>query len=379
MQSRSARWYSGERGGVECGVFDFVRSVNRAPNPPQMLCDIVSDVISRTFRQFLLCFNLSWATKPLVSAQPLCCSSKMNSGFHNWSDIRVFLAVLRAGSTLAASKQLGMAQPTVARRIDALEHALKLPLFERDTRGFRPTQDAQRLTALAEAIEVAIGAFASEAENSLRANSRPIRITAPRTNFSTSFAAILSEFSAKHPGTHFEFISTNELIDLSAGEADVAIRIAKTIDDERLICRKLTEVTGSIYASEDYADRNGLPGSVSEFDGHTFVVYDSYASSLGVNEWLMDRIDSSQIVTRCSDAESMIAAIKVGIGIGIVATSMAKDDGTLVRCIAPPEGTSANSWLLISPDAYRRPEVKAFSAFFAPRYQAIFKNVNVAN
>lgn len=297
----------------------------------------------------------------------------MQSLFHNWSDIKIFLAVLRAGSTLAASKKLDMAQPTVARRIEALEHALKLTLFDRDTRGFRPTQEALRLSATAEAVEASVDAFAAEAENSLRANSRPIRITAPRVNFSTNFAAILSEFRNIHPGTHFEFISTYDVLDLGAGEADIAIRIAKKIDDERLICRKLNEVTASLYASPDYAKRNGLPASETEFDGHSFVVYDRYWSSVGVNEWLIDRIDASQIVSRCSDVEAMIAAIKIGAGIGIVATSMANDDGTLLRCIPPPEGTSSTSWLLINPDAYRRPEVKAFSAFFAPRYQAIFK------
>ena len=54
----------------------------------------------------------------LVSAPALCCSTKMKGVFQNLSDVRVFLAVLRAGSTLAASKTLGMAQPTVARRIE---------------------------------------------------------------------------------------------------------------------------------------------------------------------------------------------------------------------------------------------------------------------
>jgi len=114
----------------------------------------------------------------------------MKNVFHNWSDIRIFLAVLRTGSTLAASKKLGMSQPTVARRIEALEHALKLTLFDRDTRGFRPTKDSERLSSLAASIEAAVEAFALEAEKSRRTKLRPIRITAPRVNFSANFAAI---------------------------------------------------------------------------------------------------------------------------------------------------------------------------------------------
>ena len=83
----------------------------------------------------------------------------MQSDFRDWSDVRVFLAVVRAGSTLAASKGLGMAQPTVARRIEALEHALGLVLFERDTRGFQPTAEAQALIEAAHSVEAATTDF----------------------------------------------------------------------------------------------------------------------------------------------------------------------------------------------------------------------------
>jgi DNA-binding transcriptional LysR family regulator len=261
----------------------------------------------------------------------------------------------------------------VARRIDALEHGLRLTLFKRDTRGFSPTAEAVHLTAAAERIEAAAAAFAHEADNQPKGHLLPIRITMPRTNFSDNFSAIISDFRSDHPDVQFEFISTYDVLDLGGGAADIAIRISKTVDDPRLICRKLTTVTASLYASQSYADRHGLPRSEAELLGHRFVVYDRFSSSLGVNDWLLDRIDPAQIVSHCSDAEAMIAAVKSGIGIGIINTSMAQDIGTLLRCFPPPEGTSASSWLLINPDAYCRPEVKAFSAFFAPRFQAIFK------
>ena len=85
----------------------------------------------------------------------------MKSEFRNWSDIRVFLAVVREGSTLAASHKLGMAQLTVARRIEALEHATGLTLFERDNRGFKPTKNGRELVKLA----VSLGATESLAEH----------------------------------------------------------------------------------------------------------------------------------------------------------------------------------------------------------------------
>ena len=38
----------------------------------------------------------------------------------NWDDVRVFLAVARAGQILAASRRLGLNHATVGRRLDAL-------------------------------------------------------------------------------------------------------------------------------------------------------------------------------------------------------------------------------------------------------------------
>lgn len=290
----------------------------------------------------------------------------------DWSDIRVFLAVFREGSTLAASRKLSISQPTVARRIDALEHGLGLTLFERDTRGFRPTQAAKELLAKAERMEASAAELEEAALKARKAGSRPIRITAPRRNFSPTFSAIVSEFCLEHPGVRFELISSYEILDLVAGEADIAIRIAKRVTDDRLICTKLTDVKATLYASRGYAERRGLPASPEEFAGHSFVIYDPPPKTMTLNGWLLDRISPDQIVARCGDVESVTASIEAGLGIGPCTVAFATDYPSLVRCFDPPEGTDVHSWLAISPEAYKRPEVRAFAAFLAPRFRKAY-------
>ena len=56
---------------------------------------------------------------------------------YDWGDLKVFIAVARAGSTLAAARELGVNQTTVARRIAALEEALAVRLFDRHQDGYR--------------------------------------------------------------------------------------------------------------------------------------------------------------------------------------------------------------------------------------------------
>ena len=42
----------------------------------------------------------------------------------NWDDVRIFLAVARAGQILGAAKRLGLNHATVSRRVAALEEGL---------------------------------------------------------------------------------------------------------------------------------------------------------------------------------------------------------------------------------------------------------------
>ena len=294
----------------------------------------------------------------------------MKNAFRNWTHLRVCLAVVRDGSTLAASRKLGVAQPTVARRIEALENEIGLTLFDRDTRGFKPTKEARSLYPLAEAVEEAIENFTSKTHE--LSKRRPIRITAPGS-FSDRVTDIFSEFIALNPGVSFEFISGFKVLDLSAGEADIALRVAKSEPDETLVCRKISTAKWALFGSQGYADRHGLPSSPQDFQGHKFVTFQHDDVPDYLHDWLLRHASPDQIVLSVSEMGLMMASIRAGQGLGLVNLRLADSDRSLIRCFGDIEELSRSNMMLIAPDAYRRPEVKAFTKFFAPRYAAIFK------
>ncbi len=295
----------------------------------------------------------------------------MKSDFRNWSDVRVFLAVMRQGSTLAASKALAMSQPTVARRIEALEHECGLILFERDTRGFRPTEGAKDLMPLAEAIETAAAGFAEKTRD-LTAP-RPIRITAFSANFSPRASQIFNEFSALHPDIRFEFLPGTNVLDLSKGEADVALRIVSTPPAPDLVCRKISTAQFALYGSQAYADRHGLPDGPDKLDGHRFVTFLRDGASARLHDWIAARVAPDQIISTVQEPELLIATIKSGQALGIDNVRKNLSDPEMILCFDPPEELNADQLLLVPPAAYRRAEVKAFIKFFAPRYAAIYR------
>lgn len=307
----------------------------------------------------------------LVSSATLCCSTEMQNDFRNWSDVRVFLSVVREGSTLAASRKLGLAQPTVARRIEALEQALQLQLFERDTRGFKPTANGKQLFELAEGVEAAMVRFSDKAGD--LSVGKPIRITAYSGNFSPRMIDIVNEFSSKNPNVAFEFLPSVKALDLMAGEADIALRLARSEPDQNLICRKISDARWALFAGQEYAEKSGLPASRTDLAGHRFVTFQRGDVPNVFHEWLLENVSPEQIVATFSELDLMHAAIRSGQGLGISNVKLVEGDETLIQCFGEIEELSVPQLMLVSPDSYRRPEVKAFIKFFAPRYAAIFK------
>lgn len=298
----------------------------------------------------------------------------MKSAFRNWSDIRVFLAVMRNGSTLAASRDLGMAQPTVARRIDALEHETGLILFDRDTRGFRPTEAAQAILADAEAMEQAAGRLRDTAHDLSRP--RPIRITGFAANFNDSTSEILSAFSEAHPGVALEILPGIRVFDLMAGEADVALRLTWSPQHPDLICRQISLARFTLYGAPAYADRHGLPTCPEEMPGHRILALRRDDVPAIFLDWLLRYLQPEQIAQTFSEPSLVDAAIRAGQGLGITNLRFARKDeeaGRLIRCFEPPEALCAPHMVAIAPEAWRRPEVKAFIKFFVPRYAALFR------
>jgi DNA-binding transcriptional LysR family regulator len=298
----------------------------------------------------------------------------MKSVFDSWSDLRVFLAVMRAGSTLAASKQLRQSQPTVARRIDVLEHVTGLTLFERSTQGLRPTEHAMALLPRAEAVEAAIEAFEAAVDGRSTSTTSTIRITAIGIAFSPRLAAILDEFNEAYPDVRFEFVPSDRILDLCAGEADIAIRHVLTVDDPRLVARQISVTRTTLYCSQRYAAKHGTPKGPGDFANHSFLLYEQGAGARRFNEWLRAQIAPHQVAGTLSDIPSMIVAVRSGLGMGALPVAMAVDAPELVQCFDPPEVGLASTWLVIGPDAHKRREVRAFADFLAPRYSAQIGN-----
>ncbi|MBM2576058.1 LysR family transcriptional regulator [Jannaschia sp. Os4] len=285
----------------------------------------------------------------------------------DWSDLPVFLAVMREGSALGAARRLGTDQATVGRRLKRLEDALGLTLFERGPRGARPTANARALLADAEGMEAAATALHGRADGLRRNITGTIRLTMS-PGVVGHLTEVIRAFRADHPGIRFEIDESEVLRRLEDGEADIAVRaIARPVGDT-LVARKLTDHRWAVYASTDYVARRGRPADAGAMSRHDAVLYEGIAPGhLPFLADLQDRVgpggpDAARAtVVGMGAMQSLLAA---GQGAGLLPRSTGDADPRLAFCFEEP-GMSQPFWMLWSRQAADAPHVAAFLAHCA--------------
>ena len=190
----------------------------------------------------------------------------------DWDNVRVFLAVARAGQFVAAARRLRLDHATVSRRIAALEAALGAKLFDRRTTGAKLTSAGERFIGAAEQMESAFLHAQGEISGTDLELAGEVRIGAP-DGFSTYYLTeALREFAERHPGLRLQLLPLPQLTPLARREIDVVIGLDKP-EAGRFVARKLTDYTLGIYASSGYLEREGAPRDVGALRARRLIGY----------------------------------------------------------------------------------------------------------
>jgi DNA-binding transcriptional LysR family regulator len=279
----------------------------------------------------------------------------------NWEDGKLFLAVARAGQMLSAAKSLGVNQATLSRRMTALEHALGARLLIRRTTGCDLTEDGHELLGH---LEKAEGAFiASQSLSKSDGVTGTVRIGAPDGFGSLFLAPRLAELQTRHPGLSVQLVPVPRSFSLSQREADIAIMIGRPTQG-RLVARKLTDYSLSLYAGESYLRDHDTPQTPHDLLGHQLVGYVDdllYAPSLNFTDAFASGWKSSiEIAT----AVGQIEAINGGAGIGIVHDFLAGKYPAL-HLLLPDRQITRSYWTVIHENMRDLPRIQVVAAFLA--------------
>ena len=285
----------------------------------------------------------------------------------DWNDLRYFLAVARTGSTLAAGRMLRVSQTTVARRITALEAERKLVLFERRPTGYVLTPAGEALIVQAESLEAAATHFADAAASQSRDATGTVRLTVDEIYAVALLPPILRELHDAWPGIRIELDPSEAKRDLSAGEAEVALRATKGQADSTLVGRRLGLDYWTIYCSRDYAAAHGRPRRRRDLKGHAFIGGGSPMVWRVWSEWLERNGFTDQVAVQHGTSTGLLAAARAGLGLAVLPSLVADLDPDLVRCLPPEPDHEFELWLLTHERLRHTPRIRAVLDFLYER------------
>src|SRR4051812_42768763 len=276
----------------------------------------------------------------------------------DWNDLRYFLAVAREGSTLAAGRALRVSQTTVARRIAALEQALGVSLVEKRQTGYLLTPAGEELRSRAELVEASATSFADAASAQSRDTSGTVRITAQDIFGATLLAPILRELHELHPEIMIELDDSQDLRDLSEGEADIALRSAAGELGAGIVGRRLGPDQWTLYCSHDYAAQHGVPRTRDELKKHAFIGGGGPKLWRAYSAWLQDLGLDDRVIIHHASAMGMMSAIRSGLGIAVLPCIVADADADLIQCVPPRESQDRMMWLVTHERVRKSPRVR---------------------
>lgn len=289
--------------------------------------------------------------------------STLDSGC-DWERQRAFLAVITEGSLSAAARRIGVAQPTVRRRIEELEAEIGTPLFTRSPSGLLPTEQAHALAEHARAMAFAADAFARAASGEASEVSGWVRISASEVIAIEVLPPVLAALMRRHPRLVIELSPSNRTEDVLRREADIAVRMTRP-QQEALVAQRIGAVTLGLHAHPDYLSAHGTPHSLEAMRGHALIGVEQDHAVLRALQAEGLAVTRDDFAFRSDNDLAQLAAIRAGLGIGVCQIGIGARDG-LVRLVPEAFAYDLETWVVCHEDLRGVARVRAvFDALVA--------------
>lgn len=275
----------------------------------------------------------------------------------DWRLLQVFLAACEAGSLGRAARALGQSQPTLSRRLAALEAALGQPLFERSAQGLALTAAGRALREPALEMQAQLARMGTALERHARTLAGSVRITASEFVSQHLLLPALRPLRTAHPEIQIELAPGDDVADLLRREADIAVRMFRP-REPALIARRLADLPLGLYAHRDYLAHHG-PVTAQTLSQHHWIGPDqgelmirgfAQAGYTVARDFFAIRTDHSALAWQ---------AVCEGLGVGASLRGVAERSPGIVRVLPEIDIPPMACWLVVHRELRGTPRLRA--------------------
>jgi DNA-binding transcriptional LysR family regulator len=251
-------------------------------------------------------------------------------------DMAVFAAVAQEGSLSAAARALGLTPSAVSRIIARTEQRLGTRLLLRTTRAISFTAEGEAFLRGARRILTDM----AEVEEAIADQGVPrgrLRVSAALGHGRQAIVPLVAAFSSLYPNIVVDLTLGDEVVDILAGQADVAIRFGH-LPDSPLTARRLGHTGQVIVGSPEYLQRHGVPQEPEDLLRHNCLRFNFRRAE---PNWPFTR-DGKEFALKvsgnieCSSGEALAQLARVGAGIARIGEFSVAEDlqrGNLIRLL----------------------------------------------
>ncbi|UQA59858.1 LysR family transcriptional regulator [Polyangium aurulentum] len=255
-----------------------------------------------------------------------------------------YCKVVESRGISEAARALGVSKAVVSKYVTALEEELNARLLHRTTRAVRPTATGRAVYERARTVLEDMRSLEAAARAERAEPAGTLRVTAPVAFGLTGFGELVAAFARAHPAVRVEIALTDRYVRLADEGFDVAIRIAKRLDDEDVLAVRLATTRMLVCAAPAYLARAGRPRAPQDLADHACIAY-APAGTSGRVAWHVagpsgDERVWIEPVLRADSSVLLRDATRAGLGIAVLLSFVVEPDlrsGALVELFAGAE------------------------------------------
>jgi len=169
--------------------------------------------------------------------------------------MQTFIRIVESGSLSACARQLDVSQPTVSRRLQALEKMLGQKLILRTTHALKLTDDGERCYSSARQLVGSWYALEDELTNTHDEPVGTLRVRVPHAFGQDQMIEPLVGWLQKSPALNVEWMLNDRTPDFVAENIDCAIQVG-ALNDPGLVAIQIAEVPRRMVATPDLLVRS---------------------------------------------------------------------------------------------------------------------------
>jgi DNA-binding transcriptional LysR family regulator len=278
----------------------------------------------------------------------------------SWDDFRYVKAIADTRSLAGAAETLGVNHSTVFRRLGQIEQHLGSRLFERGRSGYALTACGEQMVELAERMGEDIVSFERKATGQDLRPSGELRITTSDLVLLHLLSDVLIGFRRVYPDIVLDVVVSNQRLNLSKRDADVAVRAIYQNPDP-MSGRKVARIAWAVFGPSAMAGQAFDP--LIDGRNHDWLAYADNISIARAMKWLREHVGEKRIVYKANTMIGLAQAAAGGMGLTLLPCYVGTAVPGLVQLCAPMPELEGELWMLSHPDLRGTARVRAFLDF----------------